>query len=102
MAVKTSQVIEIALPSGIFARIRPLTMLDRMIADLNGKSAESVFAKTAGDERAGLPMMIPALIARCVLFDDKTFTIEEVLAMDARDTEVLCCAMLPYLKGPIT
>lgn len=96
-----SNAIEIALPSGLFARIRPVRFVDGLIANQRARDAETVYAAAPGDDRAGIPLYVAALIARCVLFDDAAFTIEQVLDLDARDSGALLNAMGPFLTGPI-
>jgi hypothetical protein len=97
----TSKPIEVTLPSGIFAHIRPMRFLDRLQADFDAKMKEIEFAKAKDDERAGVPMFVAALISRTCTFDDVRYTVEQVLEMDCRDADAVCEALIPYMKGPI-
>lgn len=97
---RTGGPIEITLPSGIFARIRPVKFLDNLVAGTQAREIEVAHAKDANELR-GAPMFAVVLIARCVIFDDRQFTVEQVLDLDSRDTNKLCEALLPYLTGPI-
>lgn len=100
-APATRTPIEITLPSGIFARIRPVQFIDGLIASARSNELEKVIAGTPGDSRAGVPMYVAALIAQVVLFDDQVYSIQQVLDLDSRDAGPVCDALLPYMKGPM-
>jgi hypothetical protein len=91
--------IEITLPSGTFARIRPATFLDRLASIREGDAAAKVYA-AAGDEREDVQLSMASIVSRIVLFDDRRLSIEEVLALDIRDADALVTAMGSFVHGP--
>lgn len=100
MPPTTSKPIEITLPSGIFAKIRPAKFLDSLSAGVAAAREEAAM-KERCDPDAGVNLFVPALIARVVCFDDEQWTIQQVLELDSRDSTALFNALGPYLSGPV-
>lgn len=90
--------IEIALPTGVFARIERVTFIDWMLSQAAGARLEAEY-KNTHHEREGLEMLVPCLIARCVRFDDERWTVGQVLNMDKRDADALVMKLVPYVQA---
>jgi hypothetical protein len=103
-ARQSTQPIEVALPSGVFARIRPARFIDKLLASVDQeKLLAEIEREGTGDERdlgKGNAWVV-CIIARMVIFDDKRLTPREVLLLDSRDSDALLNYMLPYLNGPV-
>jgi hypothetical protein len=100
---KPGDPIEITLPSGGFARIRPSRLFDTLIATVVSKDPEVVQAIETEFE-ASLPqadLWLAALLSRVVTIDEKKLTIQDVLSLDARDSSAICAKTGPMLTGPV-
>lgn len=97
---QNTQPIEVTLPSGVFARIRPPSFLDSLFADRDDKRVTAALSK-AGEDTEGVSVYLAALIARCTLFDDERKTAQEVLGMDGRDVMALVGHFAPFVSGPV-
>jgi hypothetical protein len=84
--MSADEIIEIVLPSGKFATIRPLAGTDYLIA------------KKASDN--GLDLMF-SLICVAVRIDDKALLYTDLLQMDLRDIMSIQKALNPFIDGPV-
>jgi hypothetical protein len=105
---QTTKPIEITLPSGIFATIRPGRFLDTVAARFQSESCDPVLVEEiVGSnnpeemKEARGQLYVAALMAQLCRFDDQKWTLREVLQMDARDSGALINAMGPFLTGPV-
>lgn len=77
---------ELVLPSGAFATLRTVTVLDFMIASRESKSPDE------------MPLR---LINRAVKIDGKKLTFEQFCELDTRDYFQISSAMSEYISGPV-
>lgn len=98
---QNTQPIEVTLPSGIFARIRPASFLDSLFANRDSNRVAEMVSKTMKEDTEGMGFFAAAIIARIVQFDEERWTVEQVLDLDARDSAELLKKLGPYLTGPI-
>lgn len=98
-----NQIVEIPLPSGIFARMRPINFLDRL--SVYTAVSEGIPAKIrdeCGSEKSANTIYTLALLtARAVTFDGERRDWEYVLDLDGRDAEALWTKLGPLLNGPV-
>lgn len=81
--------VEVVLPSGAFARIRPLRLWDRIVV------AREVLASGQPDE------FVYRLVARMLTVDEKPVTFEELAQLDLRDYQAVEAAAAKFMTGPV-
>lgn len=96
--------IEIPLPSGVFARIRPLTFLDRLRVHLAvADGVPPMIAETVDSEKDARAVYVLAMLTSfAVTFDGERKSWDWVLGIDGRDAEALWAKLGPMLNGPVT
>lgn len=97
-----TEVIEVALPSGCFAKIRPIMAIDIWVSLAVPPATEkALLGDDAIDPGSPVQMLLPTLISRVVTFDGQKLTPSEVCRLDARDSSELADLLMPYMRGPI-
>lgn len=87
--------VEVVLPSGIFAAIRPPTFLDRLTAHAHAPNV----AKAKGEDEGVI--FLALIFQRCCTFDGERWPLERILELDGRDGMALIEAANPLMLGPI-
>jgi hypothetical protein len=104
--VAPTNIIEITLPSGRFARIRPPKFVDSLIADMISKGPKSAqlceeLSKRYEGEINAKDLYVVGLITRLVTIDDEPLGLLAALELDARESNAILNAMLPFMTGPM-
>lgn len=85
---KRPDIKERVLPSGRFAKTRPMTGRDYLALSARGSS----------DPDANVVFLMLIL---STTIDDQPITYEQLLDMDMRDINALACQVIEYVSGPI-